>query len=64
MSLLYILKRLETQERLRKNKQILFRAFYSLFFAFFVFQIAYSPRVSVFLARFSLFRRSFPLPHI
>jgi len=64
MPLLYILKRLETQERLRKNKQILFRAFSRPFSAFFVFQIAYSPRVSVFLARFPLFRRSLSLLHI
>ena len=52
VGLLYILKRLETQACLRKNKQIRFQADSNPDFGLFVSKFAYSPFVSVFFWRF------------
>jgi hypothetical protein len=65
VGLLYILKRLETQACLRKNKQIRFQADFNPDFGLFVSKFAYSPFVSVFFGvsmnealRFSAFNLS------
>ena len=65
MGLLYILKRLETQACLRKNKQIRFQADFNPDFGLFVSKFAYSSFVSVFFGvptnealRFSAFNLS------